>query len=81
MNRFTSKNDIRQYVSEGMPLDIEQYGMSYDDLLDHATDNFSNYLNEQGFCYGMELQPEWLEELDYADFSLWWSFFESEVVE
>ena len=73
---FSTRNDIRQYVSEGMPLDIEQYGMPYDELLEHATNNFRDYLFQNGFVYGAEVEPELLEALEYSDFSLWWSFFD-----
>ena len=76
--KFDTWNEIREYVSDRMPLDIEQYNMSYDELLDYATDGFKDYLDDHDveFEYGMEIPPEWIDALDYADFSLWWSFFE-----
>jgi hypothetical protein len=76
MINFSNRDNIRQYVSEAMPSDIESYGKTYEELLDYATTEFRDFLYERGWNYGEEVKPEWLEELEYSDCSLWWSFFE-----
>ena len=75
MDRFNQPSDIRQYVSDRMPFDIESYGKTHDELLQYATFEFMGFLEERGCKYGDELKAELLEELDKDDCALWWSFF------
>lgn len=76
MRIFNDRNDIKQYVSERMPFDIESYNKSYDELLDYATNEFRDFLKERGWNYGNEVKAEILEELERHDCAVWWSFFE-----
>jgi hypothetical protein len=69
---FSDRNSVYGYVCDhSTSTDVTCYEMSYDDLMEHATDNFIDYLNERGFIYGKTN----IEDIEISD-ETWWSFFE-----
>jgi hypothetical protein len=72
MKTFRDRNSVREYVNRlSEKIDMSGYDMSYDELVENATDCCIDYLKSKGFIYG---QTD-IEEIPISD-GIWWSFFE-----
>ena len=70
--RFSDRDSIKKYICDlSIPIDTSCYPISYNELMECATDNYIDYLKAYGFVYG---------ETDINDIPLsdedFWAFFE-----
>lgn len=66
MTKFNNISDVIRYLdSQFQSIEISQYTIGYDQLLENAAYKFSNFLHDQGFKYGEDFEDFDNEEENY----------------